>query len=163
MRKDDQFAGEQWKAIEYDNRYQVSSYGRFRKKLKNGYRYLTPFKKHNLYQVKIKDKDINCARLVANAFIKELEDNDRVYHINKNNADNFYRNLKILSKKELGKLTGANSKSQSVIEIKNNEIEVLKIKENLPTVDINIVYDSHFLTTAPKKFIEDYIDYKLEL
>lgn len=122
MRKDDQFAGERWKDIEYDNRYQVSNYGRFRKKLKNGYRYLTPFKKHNLYQVKIKDKDINCARLVANAFIKELEDNDRVYHINKNNADNFYRNLKILSKKELGKLTGANSKSQSVIEIKNNEI-----------------------------------------
>lgn len=48
-------------------------------------------------------------------------------------------------------------------EIKNNEIEVLNIKENLPSVEINIIYDNHFLTTAPRKFIEDYIDYKLEL
>lgn len=48
-------------------------------------------------------------------------------------------------------------------EIKNNEIEVLNIKEKLPTVDINIVYAPYFLTTAPKRFIEDYIDYNLEL
>ena len=48
-------------------------------------------------------------------------------------------------------------------EINNNEIEVLNIKEKLPTVEINIIYDNHFLTTAPKKFIEDYIDYNLEL
>lgn len=38
---------EVWKQIEYDTRYQVSNYGRFRKKnLKNGYRYLKPFRKH---------------------------------------------------------------------------------------------------------------------
>ena len=48
-------------------------------------------------------------------------------------------------------------------EIKNNEIEVLNIKEKLPTVDINIVYAPYSLTTAPKRFIEDYIDYNLEL
>ena len=48
-------------------------------------------------------------------------------------------------------------------EIENGEIEELELKEKLPTVDINILYDPHFLTTAPRKFIEEYIDYNLEL
>lgn len=48
-------------------------------------------------------------------------------------------------------------------EIKNHEFKALDIKEKLPTVEINIVYNPHFLTTAPKKFIEDYIDYNLKL
>ena len=97
-------ANEIWKSIEYDPRYQVSNYGRFRKKNpKNGYRYLKPFRKKNLFQVKIKDKDFNCARLVANAFIKNLNKEDRVYHKNKNESDNYYRNLEVISLKELGK------------------------------------------------------------
>ncbi len=48
-------------------------------------------------------------------------------------------------------------------EIKNNEIKMLNIKEKLPTVEINIIYDNRFLTKAPTKFIEDYIDYNLDL
>lgn len=114
---------EVWRSIAYDTRYQVSNYGRFRKKNpKNGYRYLKPFRKHNLFLVKIKDKDMNCARLVANAFIKTLSANDRVYHKNHLEYDNFYRNLKVVSLQELGKLTGHISKSQRVVEVKNNEI-----------------------------------------
>ena len=116
-------ANELWKPIEYDTRYQVSSYGRFRKKNpKNGYRYLKPFRKHNLFLVKIKDKDFNCARLVANAFIKQLASNDRVYHKNKIEFDNYYKNLEVISLKELGKLTGYISKSKRVVEVKNGEI-----------------------------------------
>ena len=53
---------EEWKSIEYNQRYQVSNFGRFRKKLKKGYRYLKPFKKHDLYVVKIKDNPMNAAR-----------------------------------------------------------------------------------------------------
>ena len=114
---------EQWALIEYDNRYQVSNYGRFRKKNpKNGYRYLKPFRKKNIFLVKIKDKDFNCARLVANAFIKKLNKNDRVYHKNKIENDNYYRNLKIVSLKELGKLTGHISRSKRVVEVKSGEI-----------------------------------------
>ena len=114
---------EEWKIIEYDNRYQVSNFGRFRKQNpKKGYRYLKPFKKKNLYVVKIKDKDFNCARLVANAFIKKLSKEDRVYHKNKMEFDNYYRNLKVVTLKELGKLTGHISKSKRVVEIKNKEI-----------------------------------------
>ena len=48
-------------------------------------------------------------------------------------------------------------------DIKNGELELLNIKEVLPTVEINIIFDKNFLTTAPKKFIENYIDYELEL
>lgn len=48
-------------------------------------------------------------------------------------------------------------------DIKNGELEILDIKEKLPTVEINIVFDKTSLTVAPKKFIEDYIGYKLEL
>ncbi len=48
-------------------------------------------------------------------------------------------------------------------DIKNNELIKLDIKEELPTVQINIVYNKNFLTTAPKKFIEDYIDNNFKL
>ena len=36
--------------------------------------------------------------------------------------DNYYRNLKVVSLKELGKLTGHISRSKRVVEIKNKEI-----------------------------------------
>lgn len=118
-----QITNEIWKSIEYDLRYQVSNYGRFRKKNpKNGYRYLKPFRKKNLFLVKIKDKDFNCARLVADHFIKKLSATDRVYHKNKMENDNRVYNLRIVSLQELGKLTGHISKSQRVVKIKNNEI-----------------------------------------
>ena len=111
---------EEWKPI--DTRYQVSNFGRFRRKLKKGYRYLKPFKKHDLYVIKINGKDKNCARLVANAFIRELKSNEQVYHKNHLSFDNFYRNLEILSPKELGKRTGHIATSKRVVEVKNNEI-----------------------------------------
>ena len=103
---------ETWKKIEYDQRYEVSNFGRFRKKLKNGYRYLKPFKKHELYVVKIRDKELNCARLVANAFIKPLNNNEQVYHKNGLQFDNYWRNLEILSPKALGKRVGHLAKSK---------------------------------------------------
>lgn len=47
--------------------------------------------------------------------------------------------------------------------IKSGELNLVNIKEKLPTSVINIVYDKNFLTSAPKKFIKDYIDYELDL
>lgn len=113
---------EEWKSIEYDNRYQVSNFGRFRKRLKNGYRYLKPYKKRGLYVVKMNYKVLSASRLVANAFIRELKSNEQVYHKNHLNFDNFYRNLEILSPKELGKRTGHIATSKRVVEVKDNEI-----------------------------------------
>ncbi|MDD4283110.1 MAG: LysR substrate-binding domain-containing protein, partial [Bacilli bacterium] len=43
-------------------------------------------------------------------------------------------------------------------DIDNNEINVLDIKEQLPTITINLVYIKKYLTTAPLKFIQEYID-----
>ena len=79
------------------------------------------------------------------------------------NAINIHTSEMIISavKKDLG--IGYVIQNLVKNEIDSNEIEILNIKEKLPTVEINIIYDNHFLTTAPKKFIEDYIDYKLEL
>ena len=47
--------------------------------------------------------------------------------------------------------------------VKNNkDYKVIKLKEKLPTTDINIVYDKRYLTNAPKKFIEDYINVEIK-
>ena len=113
---------ETWKQIQYDKRYEVSNFGRFRKKQKKGYRYLKPFRKHNIYVVKIKDKEFNCSRLVASNFIKQLTKEDVVFHKNKLQFDNFYKNLEVLKRKELGKKTGHISKSKRVVLIDNGEI-----------------------------------------
>ena len=48
-------------------------------------------------------------------------------------------------------------------DIKSGELNLVNIKEKLPTSVINIIYDKNFLTSAPKKFIRDYIDYELDL
>lgn len=48
-------------------------------------------------------------------------------------------------------------------DIKNGELDILNIKEKLPTVEINIIFNRDFLPTAPKKFIENYIDYDFKL
>lgn len=48
-------------------------------------------------------------------------------------------------------------------DIKNGELIKLDIEEELPSVEINIVYNKKFLTTAPKRFIEDYINNNFKL
>ena len=47
--------------------------------------------------------------------------------------------------------------------IKNDkEYKIIKVKENLPTTDIVLVFNKKFLTNAPKKFIEDYINIEIK-
>ena len=43
-----------------------------------------------------------------------------------------------------------------------SDLEILKIKEELPDVMINLIYDRRYLTTAPHKFLVDYIDSNIE-
>lgn len=43
-------------------------------------------------------------------------------------------------------------------EVANEEIKILNVKEHLPSVDINIIYEPNYLTTAPKRFIKQYIE-----
>lgn len=116
---------EEWKTIDINPRYEVSNFGRFRKLNKKGYRYIKPYRKHNrtLYVIKINYKEQNCARLVANAFIKQLKDDEKVFHKNRMEFDNYFRNLEIVSRKELGEKTGYLSNSKRVVLIKNGEIK----------------------------------------
>ena len=93
----------------------------------------------------------------------DLDDVLKKNNIDIQNVINIHTSEMIISavKKDLG--IGYVIRNLVENEIDNNEIEVLNIKETLPTVEINILYDTHFLTTAPRKFIEEYIDYNLEL
>lgn len=43
-------------------------------------------------------------------------------------------------------------------EVENNEIEILNIKEKLPTVDIELIYETNYLTTAPTYFIKEWLN-----
>ncbi len=48
-------------------------------------------------------------------------------------------------------------------DVKNNELEIINIEEKMPKVEIDLVYNKNFLTTAPKKFIKNYIDKNIEI
>lgn len=43
-----------------------------------------------------------------------------------------------------------------------DNFKIINVKESLPTTDIVLVYNKKFLTTAPTKFIEDYINYDIK-
>lgn len=44
----------------------------------------------------------------------------------------------------------------------NSNLEILKIKESLPKIDIVLAFNKKFLTTAPKRFIEEYINLEIK-
>jgi len=44
----------------------------------------------------------------------------------------------------------------------NDNYKVITIKEDLPTVDIVFAYDRKYLTTAPIRFIKEYINYDIK-
>ena len=94
---------------------------------------------------------------------KDLDEKLKQYEVSIENVINIHTSEMIISgvKKDLG--IGYVIKDLVENEVKNNEIEFINIKEKLPSVIINIVYNKQNLTTAPKKFIEDYIDYNLNL
>ena len=48
-------------------------------------------------------------------------------------------------------------------DIKNNELELINLKEELPTITINLVYINNYLTTAPKYFIKNFINKDINL
>ena len=44
----------------------------------------------------------------------------------------------------------------------NDKYKEIKIKETLPTTDIDVIFNKKFLTNAPKKFIEEYINVEIK-
>ncbi len=81
--------------------------------------------------------------------------------INVKNILNIHTSEMIISavKRDLG--IGYVIKNLVEKEVENKEIEILNIREKLPTVDIEFIYEPSYLTTAPKYFIKEWLDVKL--
>ena len=102
----------------------------------------------------LKDKQL-ILPIKGTANRKDLDEIFNKYKLNKLNALNLHTSEMIISavKKNLG--------IGYVIEdlvTNDNNIKVLKIKESLPTIKIMLIYNEKYLPTAPRKFINTYID-----
>lgn len=112
------YVNEKWKEICNSN-YEVSNYGRFRRKYKYKYRYLKTFRKGSLQIIKLtikgKAKDYNVAKLVVESFVRKLKDNEVVYHRNGIISDNQLSNLEITTRSDAGKRTGWQSHRKGIV------------------------------------------------
>lgn len=119
------YSNEVWRNISNSN-YEVSNYGRFRRKYKYKYRYLKTFKKGALYILKLhindKDKDYNAAKLVIESFVRKLKPDECVYHKNGIISDNKLSNLEILTRSEAGKRTGWQSRRKGIVMLDNEGV-----------------------------------------
>lgn len=97
--KDKVITDEEWKQIE-NFHYSISNYGRIRNeksgKLKNP-RYHRWILQVDIYE-NGKRYMCNITRAVANYFIRELKDSERVIHKDGDSRNNYYKNLEIVSK-----------------------------------------------------------------
>lgn len=92
---------EEWKEIEENNNYLISNSGRFKRgskilklnKNKRGYLYCNISTNSVITKVKIH-------RLVAKAFVYNIENKDTVNHIDGDKLNNNFNNLEWLTRKE---------------------------------------------------------------
>lgn len=126
----------------------------------------------------IKKKDSNLITSKEINSLKDLEDKPLILPLpntaNRNDLDTLLYNNEIDIKNVLNIHTsemiisavredlGIGYVIENLVEkdIENNEIEILKIKEKLPTVDIEFICEPSYLTTAPKYFIENWLNIK---
>ena len=90
---------EEWKEIANFN-YSVSNYGRVKNNTTNKFKELRTGKygyQINLWD-KSKSKMFTLSRLVANYFIREVQQNERVIHIDGDIRNNYFKNLKIVDR-----------------------------------------------------------------
>jgi len=121
---------ETWRDISgYKGKYQADTEGNVRRLYKSGkVRIMTPYhKKMNGSQrlvVKLtidgKSKEEILIQVIARTFLGPCPAGHVPYHINGCQLDNYVNNIKYISRKELGRLTGAKSKRQPVAKIDSN-------------------------------------------
>lgn len=118
---------ETWKDIEgYNGKYQVDREGRVRRVYASGHtRFMNPYhKKMNgsqrlvvKFTIDGKSKEVILMQIVAKAFLGPIPPGHVPYHRNGCQSDNYVSNIVYISKEDLGKKTGANSRKQSVAKI----------------------------------------------
>jgi len=127
---------ETWRDISgYKGKYQAVTEGNVRRLYKSGkVRIMTPYhKKMNGSQrlvVKLtidgKSKEEILIQVIARTFLGSCPAGHVPYHINGCQLDNYVNNIKYISRKELGRLTGAKSKRQPVAKI-DSDGEIVEV------------------------------------
>lgn len=118
---------ETWRNIpEYDGKYQADVEGNIRRVYKSGKtRLMTAYKKKmsgsQRLVVKLtksgKSKEIIVMQVIARTFLGECPIGYVPYHKNGVQSDNYVNNIAYISRRELGKITGAKSKRKGVAKI----------------------------------------------
>lgn len=92
---------EEWKEIDGTN-YSISNYGRVRNDKNNKIKSLRWHKWILQVDIYKNGKRYTCgvARLTANYFIRQVKENERVTYIDGDARNNYYKNLKIVSKEK---------------------------------------------------------------
>ena len=85
----------------------------------------------------------------------DLDELIKEKNINFNNSLNFHTSEMIIS--AVKNNIGIGYVIEDLI-TKESDLKIVNIDEKLPNVKINIIYNSKYLTVAPKKFINMYID-----
>ena len=121
---------ETWTNIQgYDGKYQVDREGNVRRIYPSGKtRLLKPYHKKmkgsQRLVVKLtidgKSKEVILMQIVAKTFLGPAPEGHVPYHRNGCQSDNYVNNIAYISRKELGKKTGARSRKKSVAKINSN-------------------------------------------
>lgn len=112
-----------WKQIENTN-YYIDVNGRIKKVYNNkNEKILKTYRKRSIQVIKIKGKQKNIARLVVENFDRRLKKDEVVVHINGIILDNRLENLKIMKRKEAGRITGRLAKQKTILLMENGEIK----------------------------------------
>lgn len=116
----------------YDGKYYITIEGEVFRRHKKSTRKLKPYFKSKRFCVgltnaKGKKKSYTLNQLMKQNYFNCDNPNYGMYHKNGLEADCSYWNLKLISKSELGKITGGQSRSKTVLEICKHSGEIIKI------------------------------------
>lgn len=104
----------------YDGKYQINYHGEIRRKLKKGWKMLHPYRKkaNGRTAVKLNCEEQIVMKLMQITFIGDLPEGKVTYHKNGIITDDTLNNIGIITRQELGRLTGKqNGKSKVIVKI----------------------------------------------